>query len=211
MAIKVFPVDAPAHPQFADAFGSHRGTDIFAPAGSPLLAVDSGDARADVDPKGGNVIYLRADDGTVYYYAHLQDYTGSFPRRVSMSEQIGTVGTTGNAQGKDPHLHFEVHPDGSSVSVDPYPLLLDTAPAGSLRLAVPKMPLPANPLGPTPTPTTPTTPTKTPVPAPSRTPPKKKAPAEPPGLWFWAWGQLLQRRISGHARSDETLQPTGEL
>lgn len=120
--MKVFPVDASARPQFADAFGSHRGTDIFAPVGSALLAVDDGDARAATDPKGGNVIYLRADDGTVYYYAHLSSYAGQYPRRVSAGDELGGVGTSGNAQGKTPHVHFEVHPNGGDA-VDPFPLL----------------------------------------------------------------------------------------
>lgn len=127
--MKVFPVDASAHPQFADAFGSHRGTDIFAALGSTLLAVDDGDARAAEDPKGGNVIYLRADDGTVYYYAHLSSYVGTFPRRVAAGEPIGAVGTSGNAQGKTPHLHFEVHPNGGDA-VDPFPLLAQFAQRG---------------------------------------------------------------------------------
>jgi MYXO-CTERM domain-containing protein len=120
--LKAFPVDPRARPQFADAFGSHQGTDIFAPVGSALIAADDGDARADTDPKGGNVIYLRADDGTVYYYAHLSAYAGQFPRRVTAGEAIGAVGTSGNAQGKTPHLHFEVHP-GGGAAVDPFPLL----------------------------------------------------------------------------------------
>lgn len=175
MTIRAFPVDETAHPQFADAFGSHRGTDIFAPAGSLVVAVDDGEARADTDPKGGQVIYLKAADGTVYYYAHLQDYHGQFPRSVFMGQPLGTVGTTGDAQGKDPHLHFEVHPNGDKVSVDPYPLLLDVAPAHSMKLPVPVMPLPPNPLGPA----------------------KKKAPQELPGLWFWGWGRLLALRTSG--------------
>jgi murein DD-endopeptidase MepM/ murein hydrolase activator NlpD len=176
--MRVFPVDESGRPQFADAFGSHRGTDIFAPTGTPVLAVDDGEIRADTDPKGGIVAYLRATDGTVYYYAHLDQYRGFYPRSVSMSEEIGTVGTSGNAQGKAPHLHFEVHPEGSAVSVNPYPLLLDVAPHGSIKLPVPTMPLPPNPLPPL---------------------PQKKKTRELPGLWFWAWGQLLARRTSPRA------------
>lgn len=124
--MRVFPVDPSARPQFADAFGSHRGTDIFAAVGSALLAVDDGDARAAEDPKGGNVVYLRADDGTVYYYAHLSSYAGQFPRRVAAGEALGAVGTSGNAFGKTPHLHFEVHPNGGDA-VDPFPLLVAVA------------------------------------------------------------------------------------
>ena len=146
MTVRVFPVASSGRPSFADAFGAHRGTDIFAPRGTPVLAVDDGNARADTDPKGGTAAYLTTSDGTRYYYAHLDGYTGTFPRAVKAGDQIGTVGTSGNAAGKPPHLHFEIHPHGDAVSIDPYPALLDVAPAGSLRLPVPVMPLPPNPL-----------------------------------------------------------------
>jgi murein DD-endopeptidase MepM/ murein hydrolase activator NlpD len=146
MPVRVFPVSERGHPSFSDAFGSHRGTDIFAPAGTPVLAVDDGNARADVDPKGGNVLYLESADGTRYYYAHLESYVGTFPRRVSMSEAVAAVGTSGNAAGKPPHLHFEIHPHGDAVSIDPYDALMAVAPAGAVKLPVPVMPVPPNPL-----------------------------------------------------------------
>jgi MYXO-CTERM domain-containing protein len=132
--VKVFPVDARAHPQFAEAFGSHRGTDIFAAEGSALLAVDDGNARAATDPKGGNVVYLRADDGTVYYYAHLSSYAGEYPRRVAAGDELGAVGTSGNAQGKTPHVHFEVHPNGGDA-VDPFPFLVAVQSGGAVTPA----------------------------------------------------------------------------
>lgn len=120
--MKNFPISSSVRADYAQAFGSHRGTDIFAAVGSPVLAVDDGDARAATDPKGGQVVFLRADDGTIYYYAHLASYSGQFPRRVTAGDELGAVGTTGNAIGKTPHLHFEVHPNGGSA-VDPFPLL----------------------------------------------------------------------------------------
>ena len=132
--MRVFPVDASARPQFQDAFGSHRGTDIFAPVGSALLAVDDGDARAADDPKGGSVVYLRSDDGTVYYYAHLSSYTGAYPRRVAAGDELGAVGTSGNAQGKTPHVHFEVHPNGGDA-VDPFPFLVAVQSGGRVTPA----------------------------------------------------------------------------
>lgn len=175
MTLRVFPVDASGNPAFADAFGSHRGTDIFAAKGTPVLAVDAGDVRADNDPKGGQVAYLKTADGAVYYYAHLDDYNGTFPRAVAAGEALGTVGTTGNALGKDAHLHFEVHPNGDHDTIDPFPLLMAVAPDSALKLPV--VPLPPNPLG---------------------GDAKKKA-TQLPGLWFWAWGRLLSVRTSGRA------------
>lgn len=121
--LRVFPVAASGRPSFAEAFGSHRGTDIFAPRGTPVLAVDDGRIRAANDPKGGRVAYLSTASGAVYYYAHLDQYAGTFPRAVSAGEIIGTVGTTGNAQGTTPHLHFEVHPKGDRETINPFPLL----------------------------------------------------------------------------------------
>jgi hypothetical protein len=116
-------VAASGKPSFGDAFGSHRGTDIFAPRGTPVLAVDDGLIRADNDPKGGQVTYLRCADGATYYYAHLDQYVGTYPRAVVAGEVIGTVGSTGNAQGTTPHLHFEVHPRGDHDTINPFPLL----------------------------------------------------------------------------------------
>jgi hypothetical protein len=128
--LRVFPVAASGRPSFGDAFGSHRGTDIFAPRGTPVLAVDDGHIRADTDPKGGQVTYLRCADGAVYYYAHLDQYVGTYPRAVTAGEVIGTVGTTGNAQGTTPHLHFEVHPRGDHDTINPFPLLQAAQRAG---------------------------------------------------------------------------------
>ena len=104
----------------------HDGVDIFAPEGTPLLAVDDGVASFGTDPLGGNVINLRAPDGTRYYYAHLSRFEGG-SRSVRAGELLGYVGTTGNAVGKPPHLHFEAHPAFGGASpggpIDPFPLL----------------------------------------------------------------------------------------
>jgi murein DD-endopeptidase MepM/ murein hydrolase activator NlpD len=139
--LRVFPVDMMGYPKFSDAFGSHRGTDIFALTGTPVLAVDSGTIRAADDPKGGTVAYLKSTDGTVYYYAHLTEYVGNYPRSVSPGEVIGTVGTSGNAKGTAPHLHFEIHTTDKGT-IDPYPELLAVAPSSSEKLPIPYAPIP---------------------------------------------------------------------
>jgi murein DD-endopeptidase MepM/ murein hydrolase activator NlpD len=95
----VFPVVA-KRVDFTSAFHSgHPGVDIFALKGSPVVAISSGIARESSEPKGGNVIYLVEPDGTQYFYGHLSNTEGRFPREVLAGEVIGYVGTTGSAQG----------------------------------------------------------------------------------------------------------------
>ena len=140
--MKAFPVQGGAsyspdyNPVAREGMRRHDGVDVFAPEGTPLVAVDDGFASFGTDPLGGNVVNLRAPDGARYYYAHLSSFEGG-SRQVRAGEVIGRVGTTGNAAGKPPHVHFEVHPGiggssayayaslGPSGAVDPFPLLRD--------------------------------------------------------------------------------------
>lgn len=100
----------------------HLGVDIFAPRGTPVLAVTSGHARATIEPKGGNVAYLDADDGWSYFFGHLDKWALPVLRpggaRVMAGEPVGRVGNTGNASGKPPHVHFQARK--GSLMVDPF-------------------------------------------------------------------------------------------
>jgi murein DD-endopeptidase MepM/ murein hydrolase activator NlpD len=71
---------------------------------------------------GGIWIWLRADDGTAYYYAHLRAISpGLAPGvRVAAGRRIGAVGRTGDARGGVYHLHFEMHPPGRRRALNPY-------------------------------------------------------------------------------------------
>jgi len=102
--------------------GFHYGIDMFAATGTPLVAVKPGTvSQMPMDGAGGNEVYLSANDGNVYYYAHLSQYAGG-PRSVAQGEVIGYVGSTGNASA--PHLHFEIRLGGANGSrIDPYPTL----------------------------------------------------------------------------------------
>jgi murein DD-endopeptidase MepM/ murein hydrolase activator NlpD len=99
---------------------SHKGTDVFAPMGSPSYAVTDGVVtRTSTSSNGGLQVYLRGNDGNEYFYAHMSRYASHAGQRVTAGELIAYVGDSGNARGGAPHVHFEVHPGGGSP-VNPY-------------------------------------------------------------------------------------------
>ena len=140
-----FPLPSSANYDYASLFGpKHQGTDIFADRGTPVLAIDNGRARAAEDPKGGHVVYLTGETGYHYYYAHLDtrepvlEAAGDMGIDVRAGDPIGTVGTSGNAAGKAPHIHFQLATP-NAATVDPFPFLAEIDPK------VVDEPLPAQP------------------------------------------------------------------
>ena len=106
--------------------GWHHGNDLYAPTGTPVLAVADGELfLVGVNRLGGNRLWLRDDAGNEFYYAHLSAYTplARDGARVRAGDPIGFIGNSGQAITTPPHLHFEVHPGGLD-SVNPYPYLL---------------------------------------------------------------------------------------
>lgn len=96
--------------------GVHKGIDIFAKKGTPVLSATSGLVIYTGNlSMGGNVVGILGPKWRVHYYAHLAKIDTQSFNWVSLGEAIGAVGDTGNAVGKPPHLHY------STVSLIPYP------------------------------------------------------------------------------------------
>jgi murein DD-endopeptidase MepM/ murein hydrolase activator NlpD len=117
---------------FSDTWGarrsggrSHKGVDMMAGRNTPLVAIESGTiTRTSNSSLGGISIYLTGESGSRYYYAHL-DHLESGVRgglKVTVGQQIGFVGSSGNASDWLPHLHFQYAPKGSDW-INPYPLV----------------------------------------------------------------------------------------
>jgi peptidoglycan LD-endopeptidase LytH len=109
--------------------GVHKGIDIFAKAGTPVLASTAGVVLFQGKIKlGGNVVAVLGPKWRIYFYAHLQKTDVYFLDWVNQGEAIGHVGTTGNAVGKPAHLHFSV------VTLIPNPIEITTETQGWKRM-----------------------------------------------------------------------------
>ena len=98
----------------------HEGNDLFAARGTAAVAVVAGTARQTVGQIGGKQVKLTGDDGVAYYYTHLDGFGAA--GRVKAGDVIGYVGTSGNARGSAPHVHFELHPGGGAAA-NPFPVV----------------------------------------------------------------------------------------
>jgi Peptidase family M23 len=134
--------------------GGHQGNDIMAAKRTPVVAVESGRVvKYTRSWNAGCMLYLHGKSGTTYMYVHLNNdrtlrndnrggcrnriaYAPGLDRRqwVRAGELIAYVGESGDADGIDSHLHFEVHPNGGSA-VSPYRYL-----RAAYRLLYPRPP-----------------------------------------------------------------------
>ncbi len=88
---------------------THKGVDIFADKGTPIcpstrgIVVFTGQL-----PRGGKVMYLLGPKWRLHYYAHLEEVLVYQGQWINKDKMIATVGNSGNAQGKAPHLHYSI-------------------------------------------------------------------------------------------------------
>jgi hypothetical protein len=109
---------------------------------APAVAVEAGKVSFwTTSSLAGCMLYLYGASGTTYLYIHLNnDLTAKNDNRgtckagvsyapglkdgakVKAGQLIGYVGDSGDADGGQPHLHFELHPNGGAA-VSPYTYL----------------------------------------------------------------------------------------
>jgi murein DD-endopeptidase MepM/ murein hydrolase activator NlpD len=101
----------------------HKGIDIAAPIGTPVVAPASGVVHFSTTQEDyGNLIELDHGHGFVTRFGHLQKMFIKAGKSVRKGDPIGTVGMSGFSNG--PHLHYEIHLNGPPVN--PYAYLTET-------------------------------------------------------------------------------------
>jgi len=95
---------------------SHRGIDLYAEIGTPVLAARSGRvAVARNEKRGmGNYVVIKHAPHLISLYGHLSKIYVKKNQFVRQGAVIGLVGKTGNANSRymQPHLHFEIRENG---------------------------------------------------------------------------------------------------
>ena len=89
--------------------GVHKGIDIFAKVGRPVVSATYGIVvYKGVRLLGGNTVAILGPKWRIHYYAHMKEITTSLFSLVQQKQVIGSVGRTGNARTKPSHLHYSV-------------------------------------------------------------------------------------------------------
>jgi peptidoglycan LD-endopeptidase LytH len=105
--------------------GTHKGVDVFAKEGTTVQSSTSGLVLFTGETNmGGKVVLILGAKWRLHYYAHLQEINAQILSWASIKEEIGKVGSTGNAKGKPPHLHYSI------ITLLPYFWRVDNTPQG---------------------------------------------------------------------------------
>lgn len=87
----------------------HRGIDIFAKTNTPVYSAGDGLVLYQgYDSLGGNVAVVLGAKWRIHYYAHMNSTQVKSWSWVKAGQTIGAVGDSGNAKGKQPHLHYSI-------------------------------------------------------------------------------------------------------
>ena len=100
----------------------HKGMDIAAPKGTPVLSADEGTVILASWVSGyGNAVVVDHNNGLVTWYGHMSAISVSEGDSVKRGGKVGEVGSTGDSTGN--HLHFEVRKDNGDTPTNPRPYL----------------------------------------------------------------------------------------
>lgn len=125
-----FTWPVPGHTTITSPFGKrnaptygatsfHKGIDIGAPLGTPIVAAASGKVINSGPASGyGNWIKIDHGNGLTTTYGHMKTLYAKVGQIVSAGDRIALVGSEGVSTG--PHLHFQVEVNGSAVNPTPY-------------------------------------------------------------------------------------------
>jgi murein DD-endopeptidase MepM/ murein hydrolase activator NlpD len=112
---------------------THEALDILAPRGTPVLSAAPGRVLKLFNSKAGGLMVYAADstERFILMYGHLDAYQPGLAegQPLRRGQQLGIVGTTGNAPATVPHLHFAIARSSDvkqwwkGQPVNPYPLL----------------------------------------------------------------------------------------
>ena len=108
--------------EYREGNRKHKGVDIFARKGTPVVAVSDGVVTSVGNGgKGGKCVWVKsADHPWTAYYAHLDKQKVYAGQSVKKGQVIGTVGNTGNARYTPSHLHFGIYSGNGAVNPLPY-------------------------------------------------------------------------------------------
>ena len=99
--------------------GNHKGIDIGAPNGTPIVAAADGTVTYAGWMGGyGNLVIISHGNGIQTYYGHCSKIYASVGTTVKAGDKIAAVGTTGNSTGN--HLHFGIRKNGTQVNPQVY-------------------------------------------------------------------------------------------
>ena len=105
--------------------GVHKGIDVFGKMDTPVLATTYGLVIFTGElPLGGKVVAVLGPKWRVHYYAHLNSGSVFIGEPVWSGKTIATLGDTGNAKGKPPHVHYSI------VTLAPYVWRIDATTQG---------------------------------------------------------------------------------